>query len=261
VIVDNRPGGNGTLAGTLVSKAAPDGYTLLLSTRAITMNAALYSNLPYDTGKAFTPVVRVLDQPNVLVVSRNFPGRSVPQVLKLVKENPGKYTYGSTGNGSIPHLSAEMFKQVTGAQLIHVPYKGAAPMMVDLMASRIDMAFTSPSSAMAQINEGHAFMVGIAADKRSALLPDVPAFSEFGVADFNVVSWYGLFAPPATPPAVVNKINADVNAFLRTEEAAKRLAALGATPASSTPSSYRAQFDDDLVRFRKLVREVGLKID
>ncbi len=260
VIVDNRPGANGTIGSALVAKAPADGYTLLYTTRAISMNAALYSKLPYET-KAFTPIVRVLDQPNMLVVSKKFAARDVPTLMKLLRENPGKYNYASTGSGGVPHIAGETFKKATGTSIMHIPYKGAAPLMNDIIGGTIDMTFSSPGTSMAFINDGQVFPVAIASAKRSPLLPNVPTFAEFGIQGVNVDSWYGIFAPPGTPDFVVKKVHQEANRFLRTPEAARRFEALGASPAVESTETFKADFEEDLVFHRKLALELGLKVE
>jgi tripartite-type tricarboxylate transporter receptor subunit TctC len=261
VIVENRPGANSTVAAGIVAKSPADGHTLLITTRAIAINASLYPRLPFDTAKAFVPVAMALEQPNLLVVAADFPARNVPQLLKVLKENPGKHTYASPGSGGVPHLAGEMFKSLTGTQIVHVPYKGAAPLMIDLAGGRIDMTFSSPGSSMAHISQGKAFPIAVASDKRSPLLPNVPTFAEHGIADFSIATWYGLFAPAGTPVDVVRKINAELNNYLKTDDARKRLSSFGATAVISTPEGFRAQFDEDLARFSKVVRGMGLQID
>jgi tripartite-type tricarboxylate transporter receptor subunit TctC len=261
VVIENRPGASGAVAAGILAKAPADGYTLMISTRAITINASLYQKLPFDTSKAFIPVAMVMGQPNLLVVGKDFPARTVPQLIQVLKENPEKYTFGSPGSGGIPHLAGEMFKSFTGTSILHIPYKGAAPLMTDLLGGRVDMTFSSPGTALAQINEGKVFPIAIASDKRSPLLPNIPTFAEYGIKGFNIESWYGVFAPAGTPSEVVKLLNQEINAFLRTDDAKKRISNLGATPAIISPEEFKILFDEDLTRFNKLVRQLSIGVD
>ena len=261
VVIENRPGASGAVAAGILAKSPADGYTLMISTRAITINPSLYQKLPFDTSKAFTPVAMVMGQPNLLVVGKDFPARTVPQLIQVLKDNPEKYTFGSPGSGGIPHLAGEMFKSFTGTSILHIPYKGAAPLMTDLLGGRVDMTFSSPGTALAQINEGKVFPIAIASDKRSPLLPNIPTFAEYGIKGFNIESWYGVFAPAGTPSEVVKLLNQEINAFLRTEDAKKRISNLGATPVILSPEEFKILFDDDLSRFNKLVRQLSIGVD
>jgi tripartite-type tricarboxylate transporter receptor subunit TctC len=260
VVIENRPGASGAVAAGILAKAPADGYTLMISTRAITINPSLYK-LPFDTSKAFMPVAMVMGQPNLLVVGKDFPARTVPQLIQVLKDNPEKYTFGSPGSGGIPHLAGEMFKSFTGTSILHIPYKGAAPLMTDLLGGRVDMTFSSPGTALAQVNEGKVFPIAIASDKRSPLLPNIPTFAEYGIKGFNIESWYGVFAPSGTPLDVVKLLNQEINAFLRTEDAKKRISNLGATPVILNPEEFKILFDDDLSRFSKLVRQLSIGVD
>jgi tripartite-type tricarboxylate transporter receptor subunit TctC len=261
VVVENRPGASGAVAAGILAKAPADGYTLMISTRAITINPTLYPKLPFDTSKAFIPVAMVMEQPNLLVVGKDFPARTVPQLIKVLKENPEKYSFGSPGNGGIPHLAGEMFKSVTGTSILHIPYKGAAPLMTDLLGARVDMTFSSPGTALAQLNEGTVFPIAIASEKRSPLLPKVPTFAEYGLKGLNIDSWYGVFAPAGTPTEVVKTLNQEINNFLKTEDAKKRINGLGATPVNLSLEDFKTLFDEDLVRFSKLVRQLSIGVD
>jgi len=261
VVVENRPGASGAVAAGILAKSAADGYTLMISTRAITINPSLYPKLPFDSSKAFIPVAMVMEQANVLVVRKDFPAKTVPQLIKVLKDNPEKYSFGSPGNGGIPHLAGEIFKSLTGTSILHIPYKGAAPLMTDLLGGRVDMTFSSPGTVLAQLNEGTVFPIAIASEKRSPLMPKIPTFAEYGLKGFNIDSWYGVFAPAGTPAEVVKLLNQEINNFLKTEDAKKRISALGATPIILTPEDFKVLFDEDLVRFSKLVRQLSIGVD
>jgi tripartite-type tricarboxylate transporter receptor subunit TctC len=261
VVVENRPGASGAVAAGILAKSVADGYTLMISTRAISINPSLYPKLPFDTSKAFIPIAMVMEQPNVLVVGKDFPARTVPQLIKVLKDNPEKYSFGSPGNGGIPHLAGEMFKSLTGTSILHIPYKGAAPLMTDLLGGRVDMTFSSPGTVLAQLNEGAVFPIAIASEKRSPLMPKIPTFAEYGLKGFNIDSWYGVFAPAGTPVEVVKLLNQEINHFLKTEDGKKRITALGATPTTLSPEDFKILFDEDLVRFSKLVRQLSIRVD
>ncbi|MEI7532115.1 MAG: tripartite tricarboxylate transporter substrate binding protein [Betaproteobacteria bacterium] len=261
VVIENRPGASGAIAAGILAKAPADGYTLMISTRAITINPALYHKLPFDTGKDFVPVAMVMEQVNLLVVSKDFPARTVPQLIKILKDNPDKYSFGSPGNGGIPHLAGEMFKSLSGTSILHIPYKGAAPLMTDLLGGRVDMTFSSPGTALAQVNEGKVFPIAIASEKRSSLLPNIPTFSEYGLKGFNIDSWYGVFAPSGTPAEITRLLNQEINNYLKTEDARKRITNLGASPVIMTSEEFKTIFDDDIIRFSKLVRQLAIGVD
>lgn len=261
VIIDNRPGANGTLAAAFVAKAPADGHTLLMGTRSITMNAALYTKLPYDPKKAFVPIAIAAAQPNVLVVSKGMPQRDLKSLVAAMKQEPDKFTYASTGNGSIPHLAAEMFQKLSGTRLRHVPYKGGSALIVDLLSGRVDMSFAGLGTVIDQVKQGNVIPIAVASDKRSPLLPDVPTFAQAGLTDFNVDTWYGLLAPAGTPPQVIQKINADVNQILQKPDVQQRLAQGGSSVMTVSADSYRKQYDQDLAKYGALIRELKLQND
>ncbi len=261
VIVDNRPGANGTLAAAVVAKSPPDGHTLLMGTRSITMNAALYTKLPYDPKKAFVPIAIAAAQSNVLVVSKGVPQRDLKSLIAAIKREPDKYTYASTGNGSIPHLSAEMFQKLSGTRLRHVPYKGGSALIVDILSGRVDMSFAGLGTVIDQIKQGNVFPIAIASDRRSPLLPNVPTFAETGIQDFNIDTWFGLLAPAGTPPQILQKINTDVNQVLQRPDIQQRLAQGGSSVTTVTLDGYRKQYEQDLVKYGALIRELRLQND
>lgn len=261
VIVDVRPGANGTVAAAMAAKAPADGYTMVMATRSITMNAALYTRLPYDPGKSFIPVVIASAQPNVLVVSKDFSLRSSEELLQKNKTGSGQYSYASTGNGSIPHLAGEMFQNITGTRLNHIPYKGGASLIIDLIAGRVDMSFGGLGTVIGQIRDGHVIPIAVASDQRSPLIPGVPTFAEAGVKDFNVDTWYGLLAPAGTPSAIVAKINADVNEALADAQVQQKLLQAGSSIQRISPEAFQTQYDDDLRRYGKLIKDLGLRLD
>jgi len=261
VVVDHRPGAGGTIAAAALARAPADGLTLMLATRAVAINPSLYEKLTFDTANDIAPVAMINEQPNMLVVPRAFPAKNIPELIQLLRQNPGKYTFGSAGNGGIPHMAGEMFMRASGTKLIHVPYKGTAPLLNDLLAGRVDMTFASPPSVASPLSDGRIRALAIASPKRSPLLPDVATFAELGLQDMNITSWYGLFAPARTSPEVIRKINADVVAFLKTPAAIKWITGQGAHPTPISVQDFNAEFQRDLVTFSALLKSMGVKLD
>jgi len=261
VIVEVRPGANGTAAAALLSKAPADGYTLLMGTRSLTMNAALYTKLPYNAATAFTPIAIGARLPTVLVASKQSQIRDFSTLLARLKADPGKYTYASTGNGSIPHMAGTLFQKLTQTHLSHIPYKGGSALIVDLITGRVDMSFASLATVAGQIQTGQVTAIAVAADKRAAAFPDMPTFDEAGLQGFNVDTWYGLLAPAGTPAEVIARINADVNAALAQPDVKARLSAGGFDISAVSPAEFKRQYDEDLDRYGKLIRELNLTLD
>jgi tripartite-type tricarboxylate transporter receptor subunit TctC len=261
VVIEHRAGAGGTIAAGALARAVPDGHTLMMATRAVVINPSLYDKLPFDTATDIVPVAMVNEQPNLLVVPRAFPGQTMPELLKLVRQNPGKYSFGSPGNGGIPHLAGEMFMRATGTRLIHVPYRGAGPLMNDFLAGRVDMTFASPGTVVGQLGDGRITALAVASPERSPLAPSVPTFAELGIKDMNITSWYGLFAPARTPAAIVRKINADVVGFLRSPGGAQKIAQQGAQPTPLSVEEFQGEFQRDLAGFAALLKGMNVKIE
>lgn len=261
VIVDVRPGANGTAAAALLAKAPADGYTLLMGTRSMTMNAALYTKLPYNPATAFTPIAIGGQQPTVLVVSKQSGIRNLADLIKRAKADPDKLSYASTGNGSIPHLAAALFQKLTDTKLVHVPYKGGSALIVDLMTGRVDMSFATLATVYGQIQTQQLVPIAVADNKRAAAVPDLPTFEESGVRDFEVATWYGLIATSATPAHLISQINADVNQALATPELRTKLNNAGMAVSIVSPQEYKRLYDSDIERYGKLIRGLGLSLD
>ena len=258
VVVENRAGANGTIAATAVANAKPDGYTLLVTATSHTLNKFVMKNLRYDPQTSFAPVALTVDVPNVLVVNASSPYRSVGDLLAAMRAKRKEFNYASQGLGGIPHLAAEMFKLRTRTDMTHVPYKGASQGMTDLIAGIVDMSFPSPGSVMSHIDGGKLRALAVSATQRFALLKDVPTFAEAGVDDFTIGTWHGVLAPAATPPAIVAKLNADINEVIRTAAFSEALAAQGNAPAVPvTPAELAAR----LARESRAFAEVAGSID
>jgi tripartite-type tricarboxylate transporter receptor subunit TctC len=262
VIVDNRAGAGGNIGSDVVAKAAPDGYTLLMGTVGThAINPSLYAKMPYDHVKDFTPVILVAGVPNVLEVTPSLPVNSVADLIKLAKAKPGTINFASSGNGTSIHLSGELFKTLTGVDMTHVPYKGSAPAIQDLLSGQVQVMFDNLPSSLAQIKAGKLRPLAVTSSKRSPALPDVPTVAEAGVPGFEASSWFGILAPAGTPPAIVAKINADVNAWLQSPEGKAELAAQGAEAAGGSPDAFVAHIRAETEKWAKVVKASGAKVD
>ncbi|HEY4137833.1 MAG TPA: tripartite tricarboxylate transporter substrate binding protein, partial [Casimicrobiaceae bacterium] len=225
VIVDNRPGAAGNIGSELVAKSAPDGYTLLMGTVGThAINPSLYAKMPYDHVKDFAPVILVAGVPNVLVVNPELPVKSVPELIAYAKANPGKLNFASSGSGTSIHLSGELFKAMTGVQMTHVPYKGSAPALTDLVGGQVQLMFDNLPSSLAFIKAGKLRAIAVTSKARAAALPDVPTVAE-SIPGFEASSWFGILAPAGTPPDIIARINGEVTRWLATPEAKDKLTA------------------------------------
>jgi tripartite-type tricarboxylate transporter receptor subunit TctC len=262
VVIDNKPGAAGGLGAELVAKSAPDGYTLLLgtiSTNAI--NASLYPNLPYDHRRDFAPLSLVGSVPNVLSVTDSLPVKSVAELVAYAKANPGKVNFGSSGSGSTLHMCAEMLKLAAGIDIQHVPYKGSAPALADLVSGQIQMMFDNAPSALPQVKAGRIRAIAQTGAQRSPLLPEVPTMVEQGFAGFVVAGWGGMFAPATTPPAVLDRIHAALIDALKGEEARKRMEPLAVDIQPQSRAEFTAFVEAETVRWADVVRRGNIKID
>jgi tripartite-type tricarboxylate transporter receptor subunit TctC len=262
VVVDNRPGAGGNIGADLVAKSAPDGYMVVmgaLSTHAV--NPSLYPSMPYDAVRDFAPITLVAVTPNVLVVNPSLPVHSVAELVAYAKANPNKLSFGSGSNGSAGHLAGELFKVDTGADIVHVPYKGAAPAMQALLAGDTQFMFDNLASSMPQVKAGKLRALAVTTAKRSALVPELPTIAEAGLAGFDISTWFGLLAPAGTPPDVIAKWNADVVKILKSPEMRERLAAQGAEAAPTTPAEFAAFIAAEVRKYAKIVKASGAKVD
>jgi len=262
VVVDHKPGAGGTIAAAALARAPADGHTLLLAQRAVTINASLYKKLPFDTATEIAPVAMINEHTNILVVPKAFPAQNVTELLALLRQRPGQHSFGSVGAGGVSHIAGEMFMRATGTQLIHVPYRGVAPLLNELLAGRLDMTFTSVASVMPQLNDGRVRGLAVASMQRSPMVSDVPTFAELRVNNMNISSWHALFAPGKTPADVMRKINADVVALLRKPETVKWIASQGASPAPAlSVDEFHADFRRDIADFAALLKGLNIQPD
>jgi tripartite-type tricarboxylate transporter receptor subunit TctC len=259
IIIDNRPGASGMIGADLVAKAAPDGYTLLANASIHVINPSLYKSPPYDAIKDFAPVSLIAEVPLVLVVSADLGVKNVRELIAKAKASP--LNFASSGNGSAPHLAGEGFKIATGVDMQHIPYKGSGPAITDLIGGQVNLMFDSLPSSMPHIKSGRIIAIAVTTKKRSSALPDVPTVAESGVPGFDVSTWYGIWAPAATPPAIVRRVSSDIAAVVRMPEVRARLAELGAEPVGNTPEEFTAYNRSELAKWAKIVKDSGAKVD
>jgi tripartite-type tricarboxylate transporter receptor subunit TctC len=261
-VIENKPGA-GTLIGTEAAAKSPgDGYTILLSSIVThALAPALYAKVPYDPVKDFAPVTILAVAPTVLVVNRNFPAKSVQELIALARANPGKYTYASGGNGTTPHISGEIFKVMTGTDLLHVPYKGGSPALADLMGGQVDVMFDTAASAMPHVRSGKLRAIAIATPKRYADYPELPTFAEQGLPDYAINSWYSFHAPAGTPRDVIQKLHGEVVVALRSPDVAEKLRALNAEPGGMPPEEFAVFVRQEAERYGQVIRKAGIKVE
>jgi tripartite-type tricarboxylate transporter receptor subunit TctC len=263
VVVDNKPGAGGTIGADMVAKAAPDGYTILMATSSThSIGPALNPKMPYDAFKDFAPVAHVANAPSVLVVGQGFEAKTAQELIALIKKNPGKYNFGSSGIGTYPHLSAEMFKwRAGGLFVVHIPYRGTGLVVTDLIAGQIGFLMDSVVSAQPHIGAGRVRPLAVTGAKRSASLPNVPTFGEVGVPGMDFSNWFGLFAPAGTPPEVVQRLNREINALLRTPDLIDRLEKTGAEAAGGTPEQFAKTYRDENESWKGVIKRANIKAE
>ena len=262
VVVENRPGAGGNTGGNVVAKAAPDGYTLLLgtiSTHAI--NSSLYKNMPYDAIKDFAPISRIANVPNLLVVNKNAPYSTFSELVAYGKANPGKLTFGSSGSGTTLHLSGELFRQMTGIEMTHIPYKGSSPAISDLIGGQISMLFDNIPTVLPQVKSGNLKGLATTAATRNRELPEVPTVAESGLAGFLVMSWFGLLAPAGTPADIIEKLNQAVVESINTPDVQARILALGSEPAPETSAQFAAFIQAETLKWAEVVKKSGASVE
>jgi tripartite-type tricarboxylate transporter receptor subunit TctC len=261
MVVDNRGGAGGLIGAEIASKATPDGYTVFISSPGALTILPHLRKVPYDTLKDFAPVGLISVGPFVLIVYPAFPAQSVKELIALAKAQPGKLNCASAGNGVANHLALELFKQMAGVDITHVPYKGAPQAVTDVLAGQMDMMFNSILPVLGHIRAGRLRALGIASNKRSAQLPDVPTMSEAGVPGFVAENWFGMFAPARTPKPIIARLNQALVKVVRSPEIQKRFAALGADAIGSSPEEFAAFVRRDMEKYAKVVRASGAKLD
>jgi tripartite-type tricarboxylate transporter receptor subunit TctC len=262
VLIDNRGGAGGTVGASVAAKAAPDGYNWFIGASHHTIAPSMYKNLDYDIEKSFIPVALIANPPQVLVVNpQKVSARDLKQFVELMKKNPGKYNFASAGSGTVHHLAGELFKIQTGTFITHIPYRGAGPAMNDLLAGQVDLEFDGLGTSAQQINGGKLVAIAVASPKRSAAIPNVPTFMEAGLPNYEVSTWYAMFAPKGTPKPIVDKMIAEVEKALNTP----KLKAIWASNGSETPNLYGEAFgklvNSDIKRWAGVVKKSGATLD
>jgi tripartite-type tricarboxylate transporter receptor subunit TctC len=261
LVVDNRGGAGGLIGAEIVAKAAPDGYTLFISSPGALTILPHLRKVPYDTLKDFTPVSLISVGPFVLILHPSVPAKSVNELIALAKAQPGKLNYASAGNGVANHLAMELFKQMAGVDITHVPYKGAPQAVTDVLAGHMNMMFNSIAPLVGHIKAGRVRVLGVASAKRSSQLPEVPTISEAGVPGFEAENWFGMFAPAKTPQRIIARLNEAVVKVVRSPEIQAQFAALGADAVGNSPEEFAAFVRRDMEKYAKVVRISGAKVD
>jgi tripartite-type tricarboxylate transporter receptor subunit TctC len=261
VIVDNRVGASGIVGSSIVAKAAPDGYTLLFTATDLAINPALFASMPYDAQKDFAPVGRAVNFPNFLVVNPELPVKSVQDLIALAKSKPGTLGYGSAGNGTPPHISAEMFKQLTNVDLVHVPYKGSAQALTDVIAGQVQLMFVNTLSSIQHVRSGRLRVLGITTAQRAAIAPDVPTIAESGVPGYELITWTGVAAPAGTPRETIVRLNRDLVRTLELPDVREKLLAQGSEVTPSTPEQFAKLIANDTARLGRVARTAKMRLD
>jgi len=261
VVVDNRPGGNANIGATMVARATPDGYTLLTASGANVVNMTLFPDLPYDALRDFAPISQIGFGPQVVIVNTSLPVKSVSDLLALARAKPGQLSYASGGVGTSQHLTGELFKSVGQVDILHVPYKGGAPALVDIIGGRVAFMFINTLEALPHAKAGKVRILAIANAKRSAVFPDTPTFAESGMPNFESVTWWGLVAPAGTPKAVIARLHAETVKALGTPEVKERFAALGAEILASTPEQFGAFMRAEAKKWGTVIKSTGIKAE
>ena len=262
VVVENKLGAGGGLGADLVAKSPPDGYTIMSGTIAThAINAALYANLPYDPVRDFAAITLAARVPNLLVIHPDVPAKSVPELIALLKANPGKYTFASAGNGASQHLSGELFKALAGVQIQHIPYKGSPPALQDVMGGNVTMMFDAISTALPLAKSGKLRALAVTTAQRSPIALEIPTLAESGVVGYEMDTWVGVFAPAGTPPEIVKRLNIEIVKILNSPEVHDKLSALGANIVADSPEHCAAFVKSETAKWKELVKKIGAQID
>ena len=260
-VVDNRPGAGSTIGTDIVAKAPPDGYTLLVVAVPFAVNASLYARLPYDTIKDFTGVIQAGATPNMLVMHPSVPANSIKDLIALAKAKPNQLTYASTGSGTSNHMSMELFKLMTGTQIVHVPYKGSAPALVDLMGGHVMMIFDNTPNVLPHAKAGKVKAIAVTSAKRSDLAPEVPTVIESGVPGYEVNVWFGVVAQSATPREIVTRLNAEINKIIAMNDVRQRFTNGGVTPVGGTAEQFTDHIRNEVAKWGKVVKATGARVE
>ena len=258
--IDNVTGAGGVIGDSAVARAAPDGYTLLGTSSTFAINPAVVAKLPFDPVKGFAPVALVARAPFMLVVHPSVPARSVKELVALAKANPGKLDFASAGQGTAVHLAVELFNSMAGVKMMHIPYKGSGPALIDLLAGQVQLTFSNVLSSRGYVQSGRLRALAVSSAKRSAVLPQLPTVSESGVPGYETASWYGYLAPAGPPQPIVQRLNAEINNSVKAADMSERLANDGAEPVNGTPDDFGQYLAKEIARWRKVVNDAGIKV-
>lgn len=259
--IENKAGAGGNLGVDFVAKAEGDGYTIGLQTVSLAINPGLTPKLPYDTLKDLVPIGMVGSSQHVLVTGINFPANTAGELVSVARSHPGKYQYGSAGAGSTFHMSAELFNAVAGVSILHIPYRGGGPALIDTISGQVDMSFPVLAAALPHVQAGKLKALGVTGPRRSPLLPNVPTIAESGVPNYNFETWFMVFAPARTPPAIIEKLNLALRKALDTPAVKDRMVKDGFEPTPSTPAEARARLEKELLAWARLIKERGITTD
>jgi tripartite-type tricarboxylate transporter receptor subunit TctC len=260
VVVENRPGANHIIGGELTAKSARDGYTIQMIHEGFVINASVYAKLPFDPVKDFSPIALVANVPNVLVVHPSLPARNVKSFIAIARSRPGELNYGSSSVGSPSHMSGELFKVMAKVDYVHVPYKGQSLAVADLIGGQIQFLFPSIPASVGHIRSKRLVPIGVTTSQRASALPDVPTIAEGGMPGYEVSGWYGIVGPAGLPPAIVGRLNKEINGWLQDPEARRQLSNQGAEPRAASPEEFGQAMASDLKKWAKVVAAAGIKI-
>jgi tripartite-type tricarboxylate transporter receptor subunit TctC len=261
IVVDNRPGAASNIAADLAAKSPPDGYTLFIGTVANTINATLYSKLPFDFARDFAPVALTTAAPNVLVVHPSVPAKSVKELIALAKSRPGQLNFASAGTGTAPHLSGELFNAMAGVRMVHIPYKGSPPAVTDLLAGEVALMFSPSSTVLPHVKTGRLRALAVSTATRLPSLPELPTVAESGLKGYETITWFGFVAPARTPPAVVARLNAEIVKVLALPDVRNLFASQGIETLGGTPDQFASYIRDEIAKWAKAIRLSGARAD
>ena len=262
VVVDNRPGAGGNIGMELGARSAPDGYTLVLAPAGnLTVNPFLYRNVPYDVGRDFAPVTVIAAVPNVLVVHPSVPAKSVAELVRHAKAHPGTLNYSSPGNGSGAHLAGELFKSMTGVDIVHIPFNGIAPAVTAVVGGQVQIMFAGAPSALPQVKAGRLVALVVASPKRIAAAPELPTLAESGLPGFDVTSWYSIVVPSGTPNDIIARLRSEIASALTQPDIQEKLAGLGAEPIGNTPAEFAAMLKVETAKWGKIVKDANIQVE
>jgi tripartite-type tricarboxylate transporter receptor subunit TctC len=261
MVVDNRTGASGAIAATMVAKSTPDGYNILIVSSSFSINPSLYKNLPFDPMKDFAPITLIAEAPFLLVVHPSMPVKTVADLIALAKAKPDTLAFGSGGVGSSGQMAGELFMYLAGVKLIHVPYKGAGPALIDVIGGQVSLTFGSVISSLGHVRAGKLKTLGVTSAKRARALPDIPTIAESGVKGYSTTTWYGALAPANTPAGVVQKLNAEIKKALTAPEVGDHMAKDGAEPVGTTPLQFREFLGAEISKWRDLVRHANVRVE